>query len=260
MKNQERIYNYILESLEKKGALLFSLIDPLDHKGIEEIIKTTKNVEEVGGDLILVGGSTGVQGEFLDNVIKSIKQEVSLPIVLFPGNIGTVSKYADAIYFMSLLNSRNPYWITRAQMLAASYIKRIGVEPLSTAYVVVEPGGTVGWVGDVDLIPRNKAKIAAYFGEVAEIIGFKLYINDAGSNPSLGPIPPEFIREVRKSINLPYIVAGGIKTPEQAKNAVKAGADILQIGTAFEEDNSKRKIEALLKAIREEGRKRRGGN
>ena len=252
-----KIYDYIIESLDKRGALLFSVVDPLDYKGFEDIIKTAKNADEADVDVILVGGSTGVQGEFLDNVVKTIKQEVSKPIVLFPGNIGTVTKYADAIYFMSLLNSRNPYWITRAQMLAAPYVKRIGVEAIGTAYVVVEPGGTVGWVGDVDLIPRNKPKIAAFFAEAAEIMGFKLFINDAGSAPSNGHIPLEFIKVVSKSLTIPYVVAGGIRTKEQAKDVVKAGADIIQVGTAFEEKNAVERIKGFVKAVREGFRERK---
>ncbi len=256
MKNG-KTYEYILEKIDREGALLFSVVDPIDYKSFEEIIKTAKNADEAGVDVILVGGSIGVQGELLDNVVKSIKQEASAPVVLFPGNISTVTKYADAIYFMSLLNSRNPYWITRAQMLAAPYLKRMGVEAMSTAYVVVEPGGTVGWVGDVDLIPRSKPKIAAFFAEAAEIMGFKFYINDAGSNPANGHIPVDFVKVVSKSLTIPYVVAGGIRTPEQAKSVIKAGADIIQVGTAFEEKNAIERIKNFVKATREGARERK---
>ena len=254
--NKGKTYEYILEMLNKKGALLFSVVDPIDYKSFEDVVKTAKNADEADVDIILVGGSTGVQGEFLDNVVKAIKQEVSKPIVLFPGNIGTVTRYADAIYFMSLLNSRNPYWITRAQMLAAPYLKRIGVEAISTAYVVVEPGGTVGWVGDVDLIPRNKPKIASFFAEASEIMGFSLYINDAGSNPQNGHIPLDFVRTVSKNINIPYVVAGGIRTPEEAKKVIKAGADIIQVGTAFEEKNAIERIKKFVNSVKEGYRER----
>ena len=78
-----------------------------------------------------------------------------MPIILFPGNISGVSKYADAIFFMSLLNSSNPYWITGAQALGAPIIKKMGIETISMGYLVVEPGGTVGWVGDAKIIPTN---------------------------------------------------------------------------------------------------------
>jgi phosphoglycerol geranylgeranyltransferase len=252
-----RVEEYIKEGIEKKGGLLFAVIDPLDYKHPEHAIKTAFNAGEGGADVILVGGSTGVQGELLDNVVKEIKSRVSVPVVLFPGNIATITKYADALYFMSLLNSRNPYWITRAQMLAAPVVRRYGIEALPTAYVVVEPGGTVGVVGEVELIPREKPKLAAAYAMAAELMGFRFFITDAGSNPKTGHVPLEMVSAVRGSISIPYIVAGGIKTPEDAKNVVKAGADAVQVGTAFEEDGSKEKIEKMVKAIREGAKLRR---
>src|SRR5512135_673912 len=105
---------YIHEGLAAKKGLLFALIDPMDYKSLDEAVKTAKNADQGGADIILIGGSTGVQGEVLDEVAKAIKQSVSSPVVLFPGNIGTLTKYADAVYFMSMLNSRNTYWISEA--------------------------------------------------------------------------------------------------------------------------------------------------
>jgi phosphoglycerol geranylgeranyltransferase len=197
-----------------------------------------------------------VQGEALDAVAKSIKQNVSVPVVLFPGNIGTLTKHADAVYFMSMLNSRNTYWISEAQMLAAPVVKHFRIEPLPVAYVVVEPGGTVGWVGDAKRIPRNKPKIAAAFAMAAEYMGFRFFITDAGSNPESGHIPLEMVSAVKSCITIPYIAAGGIKTADQAKAVIKAGADIVQVGTALEKENSVSKIKDMVKAIREGARSR----
>ena len=251
-----KIERYIHEELASKKGLLFALIDPLDYKSPEEAVRTAGNAGEGGADVILIGGSTGVQGEVLDMVAKSIKQSVSVPVILFPGNIGTLTKHADAVYFMSMLNSRNTYWISEAQMLAAPVVKHFGIEPLPVAYVVVEPGGTVGWVGDAKRIPRNKPKIAAAFAMSAEYMGFRFFITDAGSNPETGHIPLEMVSAVKKSITIPYIAAGGIKTPEQARSVVKAGADIVQVGTAFEKEGSVQKIKDMVKAIREGARSR----
>ncbi|MFH0885205.1 MAG: geranylgeranylglyceryl/heptaprenylglyceryl phosphate synthase [Candidatus Micrarchaeota archaeon] len=242
---------YIHEELAARKGLLFALIDPLDYKSLADAVKTAKNADEGGADLILIGGSTGVQGEVLDSVAKEIKHAVSKPVVLFPGNIGTLTKYADAVYFMSMLNSRNTYWISEAQVLAAPMVRHYGIEPLPVAYVVVEPGGTVGWVGDAKRIPREKPKIAAAFGMAAECMGFRFFITDAGSNPESGHIPLEMVSAVRSSITIPYIAAGGIRTSEQAKNVIKAGADIIQVGTAFEKENSVQKIKDMVKAVRE---------
>lgn len=251
-----KIEKYILEELSKNGALFFALIDPLDYNDMKDAITAAKNADEAGSDVVLIGGSTGVQGPMLDEVTKQIKENVSKPVVLFPGNIGTVTKYADALYFMSMLNSRNPYWISQAHMLAAPMIKQMNIEPLSTAYLVVEPGGTVGWVGDSRLIPRDKPKLSAAYGLAAQYLGFRFLITDTGSNPKEGHVPLEMIRTVSSAIDIPYIVAGGIRKPEEAKAVVKAGADIIQVGTAIEEGSQVEKIKKMIKAVREGARNR----
>ncbi len=246
-----KIEKYIMEELETKKGLLFALIDPLDYKSPKEAIETAKNADEADADIILIGGSTGVQGEPLDTVAKAIKETVSKPVVLFPGNIGTLTKYADAVYFMSMLNSRDPYWISGAQMLAAPMVSHYNVEPLSVAYLVIEPGGTVGWVGDAKRIPRNRPKLAGAFALAAQHMGFKFVITDTGSNPAEGHIPLDMVKTVRSMIDIPYIVAGGIRSPEEAKNVIKSGADIIQVGTAFENGGTSSKIKKMVKAVRE---------
>jgi phosphoglycerol geranylgeranyltransferase len=141
-------------------------------------------------------------------------------------------------------------------MLAAPMVHHYKIEPLPTAYVVVEPGGTVGWVGDAKRLPRNKPKIAAAFAMAAEYMGFRFFITDAGSNPETGPIPLEMVSAVKSCISIPYIAAGGIRTPDQAKAIVKAGADIIQVGTAFEKECSVSKIKEMVKAVRDGARAR----
>jgi phosphoglycerol geranylgeranyltransferase len=248
---QGKTEKYIIDELASKKGLLFALIDPLDYATPDQAVKTAKNADEADADIILIGGSTGVQGEPLDMVAKAIKENVSKPVVLFPGNIGTLTRYADAVYFMSMLNSRDPYWISGAQMLAAPMIRHYKVEPLPVGYVVVDPGGTVGWVGDAKRIPRDKPKLAAAFGMAAEYMGFRFFITDAGSNPKEGHIPLDMVKAVKSSITIPYIAAGGIRTPDEAKAVIKAGADIIQVGTAFEKDGSAEKIKQMVKAVRE---------
>ncbi|RME78906.1 MAG: geranylgeranylglyceryl/heptaprenylglyceryl phosphate synthase [Methanobacteriota archaeon] len=250
-----KVKEYIAEKLSSEGAMLFSLIDPLDYSDMEHIVATAKNAYEGGTDIVLIGGSIGVQGPFLDAVVKNIKEVVSVPVVLFPGNIATLTPYADATYFMSLLNSRNTYWITRAQMLAAPVVKKLDMETLSIAYLVGEPGGSVGFVGEVDLLPRENVKIAAAYAMAAELMGFDYVLTDAGSNPK-EHLPLDFISAVRKATNLPYIVAGGIKTPDQAANVIRAGADCIQVGTAFELENGLDKFKAFVASVKGEGKKR----
>jgi phosphoglycerol geranylgeranyltransferase len=168
-----------------------------------------------------------------------------------------VTKYADALYFMSLLNSRNPYWISQAQMLAAPTVKKLGIEALPVGYIVVEPGGTVGWVGDVNLVPRNKPQIAAALALSAEMSGSRFVLTDTGSNPATGHMPLEMVTAVSKSITVPYIVGGGVRTPAEAAAVISAGAGAVQIGTALEKGGDlKKKVQGLAQAIHEAGKKK----
>lgn len=251
---------YIHETLERKGAMLFSLIDPVDYKTEESAIKTARQMAEGGADIILLGGSTGAQGELLDHVAKSIKEAIDIPLVLFPGNIATITRHADAIYFMSLLNARNPYWITQAQMLAAPVLKSFGIEPLPVGYIIVSPGGTVGWVGDANFVPREKPKIAAALAMAGEFLGNRMIITDTGSNPrqqNSGPVPKEMIRAVRSVISSPYVVAGGIMTENELREVFSSGGDIAQIGTAFEDPaKAMKKATLFAKITKEEGRRK----
>ncbi|MCL6088918.1 MAG: geranylgeranylglyceryl/heptaprenylglyceryl phosphate synthase [Candidatus Marsarchaeota archaeon] len=252
-----KTYQYLLDSLSQRGALLAALIDPLDYRDPKAAISAGRAAAEAGADYILIGGSTGVGGELLDRVASEIKAGISVPLVLFPGNVTTLTKHADAVYFMSMLNSRNPYWISGAQILAAPTARAMGIEALPTGYIVCEPGGTVGWVGDANLVPRAKPQLAAAAAMAAQCMGMKLVLTDSGSNPAIGPLPPEFARMVASSISVPYIIGGGVRTPAQASALVKAGADILQVGTAIESGDVKKTIGALARAVREAGKGRK---
>jgi phosphoglycerol geranylgeranyltransferase len=245
---------YIHEEIGRKGGLLFTVIDPDDHKTAENAAKTAKNANEAGSDLILIGGSTLSSQDFLDSVVKRIKENVNIPVVLFPGNVTWLTKHADAVYFMSLLNSTKPYWISGAQIKAAPIVSKMGIEPISTAYLVIEPGGTVGKVAEVDLFKRNEPEKAAYAALAAQYMGFRLIVTDAGSKPKEGHIPLEMVKAVANTIDdsIPYVVAGGIRTPEQAKSIIKAGADAIQVGAAFEEGKgSVENISKIVKAVRD---------
>ncbi len=255
-----KVEKYIYEKLDTQGSLLLSVIDPLDYRSEKDAINSAVAISEGGADLIIIGGSTGVQGEILDNLALKVKEKVDTPIVLFPGNIATITKYADAIYFMSLLNARNPYWITQAQMLAAPLIRQMNIEALPIGYIVVSPGGTVGWVGDANLVPREKPHIASALALAGQYLGDRFIITDTGSNPRMqhsGPVPEEMVRAVKSVINVPYIVAGGIISDSDISKILKAGADMVQIGTAFEKSvNVKKTIELFSRTVKEEGKKK----
>lgn len=251
-----KVEKYINEKIEKDGAILSIIIDPVDYPTMDKAVDTAVKAHDAGFDIIAVGGSIGAQGKLLDSVTKSIKEKISTPVVLFPGNIATITPFADAIYFMSLLNSRNPYWISQAQTLAAPLIKQLNVEPLPIGYIVVEPGGTVGWVGDANVVPRNKPQIAASLALAGQYNGNRIIFTDAGS-AAYEPVPTEMVSTVSKAIDVPYLVAGGIRTPKQAGEIIKAGADWIQIGTAAEKSKDPKKtLKEFVVAVKAEGKKK----
>ena len=240
------VEEYIKNRLRKE-KLHFTLIDP-----DSETAKDTKKLsllKEINTDAILIGGSTQVRGEELDNIIKSIKKITTAPIIIFPGGVGGISRYADAIFFMSLLNSRNPYFITKAQALGAFQVKSSGLETLPMGYLIVSPGETAGFIGEADLLPRNKPKIAAAYALAAQYMGMRFVYLEAGSGAS-EPVPLEMIKYVKKAVDIPVIVGGGIKEKEKAEEISRI-ADILVTGTIAEENFDKLKeIVNAVKGIR----------
>jgi len=241
------VEDYLKESL-KTHKLHMTLLDP-EEQSPEKAVEIAKEAVAGGTDAIMLGGSTTNSNE-LDATAKALKENIDVPVILFPGNISGVSRYADAILFMSLLNSTNPYWITGAQALGAPTIKKMGIETIPMGYLVVEPGGTVGWVGDAKLIPRAKPDLAAAYAIAAEFMGKKLLYLEAGSGAG-NHIPSEMIAAVKKSSDIMLIVGGGIRNGEEAREVAKAGADILVTGTVVEDSsNVHEKISELVQGIR----------
>lgn len=242
------IENYIRDIL-KTRSIHFTLIDP-DEQSPEEALDIATQAIEGGTDGIMIGGST-INGEDLDNTCKILSENITVPIIIFPGNTSSVSKHADGIFYMSYINSRNPHWINGAQAIAAPTVKASGIEILPMAYMVAEPGGTVAWVGDANLVPRNKPKIPAIYAMSYEMFGFKFFYIEAGSGADQ-PIPPEMIGYIRKAASeIILVVGGGIRDAKAAYIAAKAGADIIVTGTVVEEvDDVKSKIQELTGAIK----------
>jgi phosphoglycerol geranylgeranyltransferase len=251
-----KVEKYILDRVEKNEGMLFIVIDPCDHPSPQAAAEAAKQSCDAGADLILVGGSIGAQGELLDHTTKLIKEQVDIPVNIFPGNIGTITKHADSIYFMTMLNSTDPYWLSTAQAIAAPVIKRTGLEVLPTGYIVVEPGGSVGWVGSANLVPRWRPNIAAALALGGEYMGNRFIITDVGSASPPGPVPLEMVKAVAETISVPYVVAGGIRKIDQAKNIIKAGANAIQVGTAMEKSSQvKKTVSKFSKAVKNAGKK-----
>ncbi|MBI2598493.1 MAG: geranylgeranylglyceryl/heptaprenylglyceryl phosphate synthase [Candidatus Diapherotrites archaeon] len=233
---KQKVYQKILEEISAFGGLVFLVIDPPNQepKTAGEIAKIA---QKVGVSAICVGGSVGAQGAILDQAISEIKANCSIPVILFPGNIASLSKHADALYFMSMLNSTDPYYITGAQIASAATVKHLGIEVIPTSYIVIEPGRAVGWVGRAQLIPRNLPYLAAITALAGQFLGSKMVILESGGGAE-SPVPPELVAATKKMVDVPLVVAGGVRDEKFAYETIRAGADIVHVGTAAEETNS----------------------
>jgi phosphoglycerol geranylgeranyltransferase len=252
-----KVEAYYKDMLAREGAMLFSLIDP-DKSPLEAGAQIAAKSAEGGADVILVGGSIGAQGSVLDESVKMIKEAApNIPITLFPGSIAGFSQFADAIYFMHMLNSRDIYWLSTAQVQSAPFIARTKVEPIPTAYLVLEPGRAVGWVGNANLVPRDRPDLAAACALAARFSGSHVFITDSGSGaPDPAPLP--LISAVSKACgsDMMYFLAGGVRTPQQAQDSIAAGAHGIHVGTAFEEGDVLEKVRTIRKAVKDAGKKR----
>lgn len=243
------VMDYIKKRLEY-GKMHMGLIDPVEQDA-ETVSRIASILKEAGSDAIMVGGSTGIEQYNVDSTVQAIKSTVDLPVILFPTDARSISRYADAIYFMSMLNSRDIRKIVGEQVIGAPIVREMGIEPLSMAYLIVEPGMTVGRVGDAKLIPRDDPNTAVNYGLAAKYLGMELIYLEAGSGAP-EPVSDVVISAVKEQIDLPLIVGGGIRTAEQAKRVSEAGADIIVTGTIIEESRGvKKTIEGLVSAIKD---------
>jgi len=243
------VWKYIKEEREK-GKLHATLFDPDKQKPImagKFAKKATKN----GTNIILVGGSTLESQKQVDNTVIAIKKKTNLPVILFPSGARFLSKHADALLFMSLLNSRNPNYIIREQAEASLYLEEIGMQTISMGYLVIEPGMTVGEKGEADLIKREDTRTAVKYLLAAKRFGFKTFYAEAGSGASMA-VPEKMIETIKIFIPSPkniLFVGGGIRDIETAKKIARAGADITVIGNAIK-GTSDREMKNIIKAIK----------
>ncbi len=256
-----KIYKRILSEIERDRGLTFFVVDP-PNQSPETAGKLAKAAQEAGVDAITVGGSVGAQGALLDSTILQIKDSCALPVILFPGNIATLSRHADAVYFMSMLNSLDPYYISGAQIAASLPVKKLGLEAIPTSYIIVEPGRAVGWVGRAHAIPRNLPYLAAITALAGQYMGSHLVIIESGGGAD-SPAPAGMVSEVRKTIDVPLVVAGGVRNEKLAYETIKAGADIVHVGTAVEEakgsfEKARQTLSKITSAVKKAGREKSG--
>lgn len=241
------VLNYFYEVLKKHRAGYFVLIDP-EQCEVEKCVKFAKEVEQAGADAILLGGS------FLTNdlhpIAETLKQEVELPIVLFPGDSMQLTPHADAILYISLISGRNPNYLINEQVKAAPWIQRYALEPIPTGYMLIEGGNktAVEFMSGTTPIPRDKPDIAGPHALAAQYLGMQMVYLEAGSGATY-PVSDEMITAVKNKIGIPLIVGGGIRTPETAAEKVEAGADFIVTGNVLEKNGSFELMKAFVNAV-----------
>jgi len=230
------IYQRIVESREKE-KLFALLLDP-DKCDSQHLNKLLSIASESGVSMLMVGGS--LVNANVDQFISEIKKCTNLPVVLFPGNALQFSAKADAILFLSLISGRNPDFLIGNHVIVSGAIKRSGVEVIPTGYVLIDGGvqTSVQYMSSTMPIPSTKTDIAVATALAGEQLGLKLIYLEAGSGAKQ-PVPVEIIKAVKNGISVPLIVGGGLKTPEQVKAAWDAGADMVVVGNALENNIDK---------------------
>ena len=248
---KQTLYNQFVER-KKTGKKSFSiLIDPdkVDVAGIDRLVSLAI---EASVDYFFVGGSLVISNH-LDECIKQIKANSDIPVILFPGSPSQVSRYADALLYLSLISGRNPELLIGQHVISAPFIRKSGLEIMPTGYMVVDGGAptTVSYISNASPIPADKNEIAMCTAMAGEMLGMKLIYMDAGSGAKR-PITEEMIGKVANHIEVPLIVGGGITVPEKAYLNCKAGADIIVVGNAIEKDISLiKEMSAAIKSVKQ---------
>ena len=229
-------YIQLLKNKELNKKSFAVLIDP-DKINNEILLQIIGISNKCKVDYFFIGGSL-VTSQHIDEYIKIIKANSSIPVFLFPGSPAQVSVFADSLLYLSLISGRNPELLIGQHVLHAPFIKNAGLEIIPTGYILID-GGTptsVSYISNTNPIPANKKDIATCTAMAGEMLGLKLIYMDAGSG-ALNPITASIIQAVSTNIQIPLIVGGGINSVEKLLNAANAGADVVVVGNAIEKNN-----------------------
>lgn len=231
------LYQNILAAIQNKKKLLAILLDP-EKLSIEQIPILANQIKKSPATHIFFGGSTYDKNDF-DQIIKELKKHLELPIFLFPGDYNQISNEADALLFLSLLSGRNPEYLIGQQIKAVQKLDQSTLEIISTGYLLIESGNetAVERVSNTKPIPKNDLELAAETAKAGEYLGMKMVYLEAGSGAKEA-VSLEMIKKVKEKLNIPLIVGGGIRSKTTIESTFNAGADMVVIGTAFENDNT----------------------
>ena len=231
------IYHSLTERKRRQKKSFAVLIDPdkVNDHNMGQLIRSAIDAQV---DYFFVGGSL-VISNYIDECVQLIKKSCDIPVILFPGSPSQVSKYADALLYLSLISGRNPELLIGQHVVSAPIVKQSGLEIMPTGYMVIDGGAptTVSYISNASPLPSDKNEIAMCTAMAGEMLGMKLIYMDAGSGAKKA-IAETMIQKVASCIEVPMIIGGGITTPEKAYNNCKAGADVIVVGNAIEKDPS----------------------
>ncbi len=234
---KHNLYQQFTERKKTRRKSFTVLIDPdkVDAPKIDQLITLAV---DAGVDYFFVGGSLVIDNN-LDECIQQLKAACDIPVILFPGSPSQVSKYADALLYLSLISGRNPELLIGQHVISAPIVKKSGLEIMPTGYMVIDGGAptTVSYISNASPIPSDKNEIAMCTAMAGEMLGMQLIYMDAGSGAKR-PITETMIEKVASHIESPLIIGGGITEPEKAYRNCKAGADVIVVGNAIEKDAS----------------------
>ncbi len=238
------LYKNIIINSEIDKTQLAVLIDP-DKMKLKNVSTFIEKVKRSIATHILIGGSE-VKENIVDAFITEIKSHTNLPVILFPGDINQIARNADGILFLSLISGRNPEYLIGKQIEAVPKLANTSLEIIPTGYILIENGKKTSVERVSETIPMSRSNIDLICdtAKAGEFLGMKLIYLEAGSGAT-HPIEPTIISKVKSTLNIPLIVGGGIRTKMDLDKAIIAGADLVVIGTAFEEDETF--FEELLK-------------
>lgn len=246
--NKMKVQAYLKNKLAQ-GTVHITLIDP-SRQVPEAAGRLAETAQEVGSDVIFVGGCTGISQHTLVEVVEAVKQRATIPVVFFPAGTESLSLNLDAFLFLSLLNSRNSCFISGTHARIALVLKRLEVETIPVGYILVEPGMKIGELGEADLISRDNFWKAIGYALTAQFMGMDYVYLEAG-NGAAQPVPAGMVRAVKREISIPLIVGGGIRTAIDARRVRQAGADIVVTGTVIENAGYRERLRSILSALKE---------
>lgn len=233
----ESIFENIKQSVKLGKKMLAVLIDP-DKMPVEQVARFMAKLDGAIVTHIFVGGSS-VENDKADILIQALKSLTKLPIIIFPGDVSQLSAHADALLFLSLVSGRNPDYLIGKQIEAVSILRNMELEIIPTGYVLIENGKETAVERVTQTKPLSKLNIQAIVdtSKAAELLGMKCIYLEAGSG-AMEPINSSIIKAVKNELQIPLFVGGGIKSKKQLESAYNAGADLVVIGTAFEENEA----------------------